>query len=495
MSPFLSRFAHGGCVRRSVATPNLCILFLASLTLLTGCGSSVNRYLLIEQSLSAGDPARAAAIVEQTEKEYGAKSRLLYAMDRGMTLQLAGHYQQSNLALEQAEDEVERLYTRTVRSETAAFLTNDNALPYEGDAYEHVMINVVKALNYAAQGQLQEALVEARRIDHRLNVLSDKVGETSGYRNDGLARYLSGILYEASGDFNNAFIAYRNASEAYEAMRGWLRTPYPPSLRADLLRTAEALHLTAEFEGYRQAFSDVAWEPVSTQQQLAQVVMISYNGRAPRKEDRYLDLPISLDALQLVLLNRGFSQSPYQRNRAADSVLYGLSGRVVRIALPRLVPQKTQVPFEDMTLTDAAGRSVTVRSEPAHNVTALAEKSLTDRMPAITVKALARATTKFALAEVATRGAQQAAGRDVAPWVGLVVGLLTKGLAVASEESDKRSWQTLPDEIHIARAWVPSGRYQVSIRPSGQGMAPDKEGQFLNLVPGQTAFIIQRVMQ
>ncbi|MBI3357866.1 MAG: hypothetical protein HY038_14055 [Nitrospirae bacterium] len=470
-------------------------MIVVSQTLLTGCGPSVNRYFLIEQSLLAGDPARAAAIVEQTEKEYGAKSRLLYEMDRGMTLQLSGQYQQSSAVLEQAEEEVERLYTRTIRSETAAFLTNDNALPYEGDAYEHVMINVVKALNYAAQGQLREALVEARRIDHRLNVLSDKVKEGSGYRNDGFARYLSGILYEAAGDLNNAFIAYRNAFEAYEAMRGWLRVPYPPSLRSDLLRTAEALHLSTEFEGYRQAFPDVVWQPVSAQQQLAQVVLISYNGRAPRKEDRYFDLPISLDALQLVLLNRGFSQSSHQRNRAADSVLYGLNGRVVRVALPRLVPQKTQVPFESMTLTDAAGNPITVRSELAHNVTALAEKSLSDRMPAITAKALARAATKFALAEGATRGAQQAAGRDAAPWVGLIVGLLTKGLAVASEEADKRSWQTLPDEIHVARAWVSAGEYRISIRPFGQGMAVGKEGQSLNLAPGQTTFIIQRVMQ
>jgi len=491
LSQVLSRFTHGGSVRWSVASPISCSVILAGLILLAGCSPSTNRYLLIEQSLLAGDPARAAAIVEQNEKEYGTKSRVLYGMDRGMTLQLAGDYQRSNSVLEEAEEQVERLYTRIIRSETAAFLTNDNALPYEGDAYEHVMINVVKALNYAVQGQIQEALVEARRIDHRLNLLSDKVREGSGYRNDGFARYLSGMLYEAAGDLNNAFIAYRNAFDAYEEMRGWSRTPAPPSLRADLLRTADALHLTAEFHRYRQAFPDVAWEPVATQEQLAQVVLISYNGRAPRKEDFYLDLPISLDALQLVLLNRGLSQSRQRWNRGTDTVLYGLSGQVVRVALPRLVPQKTQVPFERMTLTDLSGRPVAVLSEPAHDVTALAEKSLADRMPLITAKALARAATKFALAEGATRGAQLAAGKDAAPWVGLLVGLLTKGLAVASEEADKRSWQTLPDEIHVARAWVAPGQYQVAIQPSGHG----NQAQLLNLAPGQTTFLIQRVMQ
>ena len=455
----------------------------------------MNRYALIEQNLLAGNPAQAAAVVEQAENEYGNKSRVLYDMDRGLTLQLAGDYRQSTMVLEQAEDAVERLYTRTIRSETAAFLTSDNALPYEGDPYEHVMLNVVKALNYAVQGNVREALVEARRIDHRLNVLSDRVTESAGYRNDGFARYLSGILYEAAGDLNNAFIAYRNAFEAYEAMRGWSRISPPSSLRADVLCTAEALGLATELDGYRKQFPDVTWEPASARQQLAQVVMISYNGRAPRKEDRFLDLPIGLDALHVVLLNRGLSQSSRYRDRTMDSVLYGLSGRVVRVALPRLVSQKTQVPFETMTLTDAQGYALTVRSEPAHNLTALAEKSLNDRMPGITAKALARAASKFALAEGAVIGAQQAAGRNAAPWVGLLVGVLAKGLAVASEEADKRSWQTLPDEIHVARAWVPAGRYQLAIQPSGQRASIERREQMLDLVSGQTAFILQRVMQ
>ena len=495
MNPFLLRFTHGDAVRWSGAT-TLIIPFLLCIAL-TGCGLSGSHYLLVEQSLLAGDPQRAVAIVEQTEKEYGAKGRLLYQMDRGMVLQLAGQYQQSSTALARAEEEVERLYTRTVRSETAAFLTNDNMLPYEGDAYEHVMINVVNALNYAVQGQVQDALVEVRRLDHRLNVLSDRVKDTNKYRNDGFARYVSGILYEAAGDLNNAFIAYRNAYEAYGSMRGWASVSYPPSLRADLLRTADALHLATEFEEYRQAFADIVWQPVSSEEPFAQVVLISYNGRAPRKEDFYLDLPISLDALQLVLLNRGVFQPPYpyQRNRVADSMLYGLNGRVVRVALPRLVHQKTRVPFENMTLTNSLGRSVTVQSELAQSVTALAEKSLSERLPAITVKALARAATKYAMAEGAMIGAQQAAGRDAAPWVGLLVGLVTHGLAVASEEADKRSWQTLPDEIHVARAWVPPGQYQVSIQPSGQGAATAKDGHTIALTEGQTMFIIQRVMQ
>ena len=88
LKPFLSRFIHAGQVRWSVAFL-VCIPAVLAL-LLTGCGLSTNRYRLIEQSLLSGDAVGAAAIVEQAEKDYGGKSRLLYEMDRGMMLHLVG---------------------------------------------------------------------------------------------------------------------------------------------------------------------------------------------------------------------------------------------------------------------------------------------------------------------------------------------------------------------------------------------------------------------
>jgi hypothetical protein len=337
----------------------------------------------------------------------------------------------------------------------------------------------------------EDALVEARRIDHRLNVLTDRTKEQAGYRDDGFARYLSGILYESAGDLNNAFIAYRKAYETFEASRAWSRTGVPSQLRADLLRAADALHLGQELAEYQRRFPDTDWQSHEEQRRLAHVLVISYNGRAPRKEDQFLDLPISLDALQLVLLNRGFTSGNRQQHRAADTVLYGLNGRVVRVALPRIVPQKTQVPVDTVNLIPEQGAPITVRTELAQNVTALADKALSERIAGIAVKAVARAAFKYSLAEGATRGAQHAVGGDAGPWVGLAVGLLTKGFAVASEEADKRSWRTLPDEIHLARMWVAPGAYRFSSSVSGTGAS----AKMLSLRAGETAVVIQRVVQ
>jgi hypothetical protein len=418
-------------------------------------------------------------------------------MDQGMMLHVAGQYQASNAILDQAEDEVERLYTRRVRSETKAFLTNDSKLPYEGDPYEQTMINVIKALNYAAVGNWTEALVEARRIDHRLNVLTDRTSAKEGYRDDAFARYLSGLLYEVSGDLNNAFIAYRKAYELYGAVRSWTHVALPPMLRADLLRMTEALHMTQEHEEYKQQFPDVIWRPYQETKELGQIVLVSHMGRAPHKEDRMIDVPVSLDALNLVLISNALGNQ-YRGNperRAAESVLYGLNGHVVRVAIPALVSQKTRVAYGQMTLT-GQGESYTAKTELMQNLTAVAERALSDRMAGIAAKAVARAAVKYTMAEGVGRGAHAAAGKDTGPLIGLIVGSLAKAWAIASEEADKRTWRTLPDEIQIAKLWVPPGEYEFRTQYSGQGtghMAPDVV-KTLTIRSGETKLFSERVL-
>ena len=189
MSPLVSRPTGHDSPRWGVCVSAQVLTLLCS-AVLGGCSLSQSHYFLVDKSLLTSDYQQADDIIRQAEKDYGSKSRVLYGMDRGMTLQLAGEYDLSNQVLEEAEEEVDRLYTRTVRTETAAFMTNDNTLPYEGEPYEQVMINVLKALNYASMNRWQDALVEARRIDHRLNVLADRITNKTAYRDDGFARYL-----------------------------------------------------------------------------------------------------------------------------------------------------------------------------------------------------------------------------------------------------------------------------------------------------------------
>jgi hypothetical protein len=266
-------------------------------------------------------------------------------------------------------------------------------------------------------------------------------------------------------------------------------------LREDLLRVTDALHLSDEHAEYRRAFVDVSWRTVPETQRLAHVVVISYNGGAPRKEDQFIDLPISLDALNLVLMTKQAFGSNNPESRAAESLLYGLNGNVVRVALPRLVPQKTQVAAGEVRLTGTS-EAVSARTELVQNLTALAEKRLAERFPAIAVKAVARAAVKQTLAAGVGRGAQAAAGKDMGPLVGVLVGALARSFAIASEEADKRSWRTLPDEVQLARLWVPPGEYELRIRAVDRGgsLMGKESVQAVTVHAGESRFYTVRVL-
>ena len=416
-----------------------------------------------------------------------------------MILQLAGDYAASNSFLEHAEQEVEELYTRRLRTEATAFFTNDSKLPYEGEPFEQVWLNVTKSLNYALLGEVDGALVEARRIDHKLNVLADRVADSDKYKTDAFARYLSGIMYEAAGDLNNAMVAYRNAYAAYQTTRAWSHTSIPALLQADLLRLTDALQLREEHQEFLATFGSIPWNRWESVKDLAQVIVVSYNGRAPRKEDQFLDVPISLNALQLVLLNKAAIGGRSTRStRGFESVLYGLNGRVVRIALPKLIPQKTNVTSSTISL-NGAGQSFRTETHLVTDLTAASNKAYDDRIASTTVKAVARAAAKFALAEGASYGARMAMSKDnkgAGQLVGVIVGILGKIFAVASEEADTRSWRTLPDEIQIGRVWVPPGTYDVKVQPKpGRRTSVENGSSYsLSIKRGETKFILERVL-
>jgi len=465
--------------------------------MVAGCSTPPTHYALIEDSLRAGDRGKADQIMEQAEPSYGAKSRVLYGMERGMMLHLAGRYQDSNAVLDLADTEAEKLYTRRIRIETKAFMLNDTDLPYEGESFERVMINVLKALNYAVIGNWESSLVEARRIDQRLNVLADQANGGDVYREDAFARYLTGMLYEAAGELNDAFIAYRKAYDHYWLMQGTTQVPAPYLLRADLLRITDALNMTQEHEEYRQAFPETSWQPAGETRHLAQIVVFSYNGRAPRKEDRFIDLPVSLEALKLVLLTKGVLGASTQDTRAAESVLYGMNGRVVRVAIPALVPQKTAVTYGEISLRNP-DMDIHARTERVQNVTALAEQDLSEHMAGVATKAVARAAVKYAMAEGVSQGVHSAAGQNNAgALIAIFVRLLAHTLAVGTEEADKRSWRTLPDEVQVARLWVPAGSYELRVRSvgrNGERVGRDAVHPVI-LEAGETRFITERVLQ
>lgn len=476
---------------------HLTLPVLFFLAVLPACASTIP-YARIDRALQDGNPAEGVAIIEKSHDTYGSKSETLYLMDKGMIEYVASRYTESIQSLSKAEALTEDLYTSRVHTEVEAFLTSDNALPYEGEEFEKVLLNVLMALDYAQLGLWDDALVEARKVDHKLLVLADRNQKRMTYSKDVLARYLSGILYEAAGDLSNAFVAYRLAYDAFQQYRQAYGILTPDLLRQDLLRVSEALGLTQEHEEYKQGFPGITWQSEASSQGMGELVFITYAGHAPFKRDTFVDIPFSYNAMNVVLATNLYNQYASQEYRTAQSILYGLTGRIVRIAIPRFVRRPSGIAYTEAVIV-AHDSQYASRSVLMEDITAIAVKDLEERLVRTAAKAVARAAWKYALAEGVRVGARSAASgqKDWGQLAGAVAGALAHIFAVASEEADKRSWATLPDRIHIGRLRVPPGTYDVELRHIGLsgGVMATQVLRGIVVAERGTRFVSARVLQ
>lgn len=458
-----------------------------------GCSHDLARYERVERSLIEGQPEQADRIIEQAQEEYASQDRLLYLLDRGMTLHLAGRYRDSIAHLEEAERVLDRLYTKHVRDEVRALLVNDRQLPYEGELYEHVMVHIVKALDYVLVGEIDEALVEARKIDHRLNVLADSV-DPEAYHEDPFARYFTGLLYEAAGDLSNAYVAYRKAEQAYRMARPWLKLPVPLLLKQDLLWITKTLGLEDAYAVYRERYPDVDERPSVNNG--ASLVLVCLAGRAPDKEEQIVDIPLSLKALQLVVLANTVGTRRSVRARKGEAVLYGLHGHIVRVALPRYAVRPSRVAWSRIHARSRE-REYEVRTIRVHDLGATAKKNLDDRYPTILARTAARAAIKMGMAEGVGYGVQAASHDASDRWIGALVTTILRIVALTTEDADTRNWRLLPGEIQVARLWVPAGSYEIQVE------SVDRAGRRVDgirtveitMAPGETRFLTHRVIE
>jgi len=454
-------------------------------------------YARIDRALQDGNPAEGVAILEKAQDAYGSKSTALYLMDRGMVQYVAGRYTDSVQSLSAAEALTEDLYTRRIRSEVEAFLTSDNALPYEGEEFEKVLLNVFMALDYVQLGLWDDALVEARKVDHKLTVLADRNHKRMTYNKDALARYLSGLLYEATGDRSNAFVAYRLALEAFEYYQKSYGTAVPDLVRQDLLRVTEALGLNQEHQEYQRAFPGLMWQSEAASRLDGELVFITQAGRAPLKRDLFVDIPFGADALAVVLATKRYDRHDTYDHRVAESILFGLTGRVVRLAIPQFVPRRSVIAYTEARIANGDSR-YTARSVLMEDITAIAVRDLEDRLFRTTVKAAARAAWKYALAEAVRVGVRESFGdKNTGAVAGAVAGAIARSLAIASEEADKRSWATLPDRVFVGRMRLPPGTYDVELRHIGAygGVVATQMLKGVTITERGKRFVSTRVLQ
>ena len=418
------------------------VIFTSILTvlILNGCAATSNRtgnspvakfYVTMEKMVATERYGEAAIEFQKKKKSFfTAKEQVLYNLELGMLYHLAGNYSESEKVFEEAERRMDDLYSQSISDAALSFVVNDRTIEFQGEDFEKIMVNIFRAMNHAVQGNLQEAMVEARKVDHKLNKLSDryKKGENA-YQKDAFARYLTGVLYETAGSDDDALIAYHKSFEAYKEYQSNYGTPIPLRLKQDLLRVSKKLEFNDRYIEYKNKFSGVS-EAKPFQADHGELVYASYDGLIPLKVPDYHIFNIYIPG----------------------SVPY-----TMKLAFPRFAERANAVERVQVTLIGANGKSYQSVSFEGENVGAIGIRNLEDHVGLIKTKAIARATAKMIAAKVAEHQAEENFGM----LAGIAAGVAVNTLANASEEIDDRSWRFLPAQINLTRISAPKGVYTV----------------------------------
>lgn len=442
--------------------PTRTIIFFSFVAaVLSACATTTRYYEGLNGYIRKDDYAGALSYAEKFRQEaYGGKNELLYWLDRGYLLHLEGKYGESNDAFEKAKSVADSFFSKSLFTEASTLLISDNMRPYYGEDFERALINIFCALNYVFLENPDEALVEARQVDHFLETLQVNYGYKNTYKEDAFARYLMGMIYEDKGELNDANVEYQKALEAYGKYGGDLGAPVPETLPKDALRTALKLGIredAAEIEKKWKLGPADASGPSAGE---GEVVVVHYNGLAPAKIDSFFEISFGKAWLHVESVEAE-GEEEEQVEQAAAIARNIFAEEQIRMAFPKYVKSPYQIDNFTCWVADSSDSfKNSAKGVLADNIGALAEKSLDDRIARVRVRTIARAAIKFALTQKIAQKVDDNNKNGALTW------LVKKSLSIAStatELADKRCWRSLPDQIRLARLAAPAGKHDIQL--------------------------------
>jgi hypothetical protein len=467
------------------------ILAIAGLLVASGCAGHAGTMRGVRAALVHNDLDEARARLAEAGR---GTDDLLFALEDGLLLHYAGDAETSNARFEFAERRVDELYTKSISRAALSLVTSDLVLKFEPRGIENFLVNYFRALNYLELGEPEEALVEWRKLNSKLQ-FSRAQGDAPQL-DPPFFHHLAGLGLEAD-DPGDAYVALRLA-EAACLERG--ERP-PPDLVTDLVRLATRLGLADHLQEYRTRYPALApgdtaggaspsEPPQGTRP--GEIVVLIEDGLVAAIEELSVYLPITRERALSVyggneddrlavawLLARDYDRGHYSDARSGRVV----SGEVAYV-LPLSFPVFGQAEPAFAEASAAVGTDA-VAARIALDVSALQRSAFQDRLLAIYAKTIARALFKWAAAAELKEVAEEEGGETA----GEIVGFLANAINAATERADTRAWLGLPDRIWIARLTVPPGRHSVTLylRPLGEvSLGP------VDVRPGERRFVSHR---
>ncbi len=409
------------------------------------------------------------------------RNALLFNEEMGRLMRLQNKFEQSNIYLNRA-DAIFENSSKSFADVALGNLINPMEQTYLGEDYEQFMVHFYKALNYINLGKMEDAVVEARRINLSNNKLNSKYNNSKNkYSNDAFALNLQGMIYEAAGDINNAFIAYRNSAEIYGNTKNlYYGVSIPEQLQNDVARTGAMMGFTADTYSFNTIFN---LNSIIKDSIKSELILFIEEGNAPIKIEKNFFLTSGSNGINSFNYIDG---SGNNNNFNFDFNAYGLQPekladiRGFRIALPTYEVQNSK-PIEKFIQING------INSQPQliHNLEIVAVQSLKDRFIIEMGNALARQITKkitekateivvenFAknndnskLLDTSEVVKQENEKKKIerAKNIGNIAGFAINALNTVTEKADTRNWQSLPAFISYVRIPLIIGKNTVTV--------------------------------
>jgi hypothetical protein len=420
---------------------------------LSGCATDYTREMRpVTSNLRMDRPDLAIEEFRKNFTDSTGRNRLLYLMELGNLMRLSGDFAGAQNLLLQADRLSDQQRGIELGQEVEAFLSSDLALEFRGADYEKVFINYCLAVSYASENNMEDALVECRRVNDKLRVLNQDYEENKNrYSDDAFIRYFMGILYEKAGDLNNALIAYRNSASVYDSSYAVdYGLPAPGRVRSDILRLSSTLGMQSIYQDYSTRWPCESWENEGPDQDHGEIVVILEVGMIPARIEK--------------------------------SYTFIVNDRVYRVSLPAIALRRR----ESWTVTLSSGDTQT-SGFLAEDLTGIARKNLEDHAGRDIARAVARLAIKAGVTEAGEQLVEELTEENSG--ISRVTGLVLSIFGAVTERADLRAWLTLPSQIFVARLRLPEGEHPVRVEVNGRIIFSDES---MSVDPGEIHLLFLR---
>jgi hypothetical protein len=412
------------------------LLWFFSSILLVGCSHFSQNSSQANYFLKSGEYDKALEVLRPLAEQEN-DDQLVYLLDYGMALHLAGKYDESIKVLLKADDIAAIQDYHSISKIAESILLNEGMVQYKGDDFEKVFIHVYLALDFLMKNDLDGALVETRRTNNILQKYRDEAKKN--YDQNAFAFYLSGIIWEGDKKWDDAYVSYKDAFTQDPKNKVYQKDLYRLSKMASRVEQTNFL-----FKKYGIDTAAVAkmCEPDPIGKNDSELIFIYQQGMGPIKKP---------------------------------------NPQFVRV--PKLYPQPaagTSAKIEIKGLNNRMQKSV--QSNEIYNVSDVAIKTLDDQYAGLIAKRAAGIAAKYVVANQIGKKNELA---GAIAWIGLNL----------ADQADLRQWSTLPGAFQVARVKLSPGEYEISATSldyKGGALSENMPPKKIQIKPHQKTFITWR---